>query len=84
MSIDCNLDNDIPIICIFSIIQALSRSSRNLFQLGLLYLKLTLITIEIIMLLLIINNHINSDDNNHATYCQLGESEYYVSPHLIF
>lgn len=75
MSIDCNLDNDIPIICIFSIIQALSRSAEESISIGTLCSKLTLITIEIIMLLLIINNHINSDDNNHATYCQLDESE---------
>lgn len=75
MSIDCNLDNDIPIICIFGIIQALSRSAEESISTGTLHSKLTLITIAIIKLLLIINNHINSNEHNNATYCQLGESE---------
>lgn len=75
MSIDCKLDNDIPIICTFSITQALSRLAEESISTGTLCSKLTLIKIAIIMLLLIINNHINSDDNNHATHCQLGESE---------
>ena len=73
MSIACNLDKDIPIICIFGIIQALSRSTEESNSTGTLRSKLTLITIAIIKLLLNINNH--SNENNHTTYCQLGESE---------